>query len=115
MTIRVEGQTIFEAEDISVNVTSDKILLAATTGMIIQVEVTGSPDGFIEVEASAEMTGKGGTVIFWSQLHQEAVATVEDYLFFLKDVGYKWVRLKWVANPGSSGTIGARYTFKGDW
>lgn len=115
MTIRVEGKNIFDAADLSVNQTSDKILIAQTKGVVIQAEVTGSPDGFIEIEASSEMTEKSGSVVIWSRLHQETVLAVEDYLFFLKDAGYKWVRMKWVANGGSSGTISARYTFKGDW
>jgi hypothetical protein len=115
MTIRVEGKNIFDAADLSVNQTSEKILIAQTKGVVIQAEVTGAADGFIDIEVSSEMTEKSGTVTLWSQIHRETVIGVEDYLFFLKDAGYKWVRMKWVANGGSSGSLSARYTFKGDW
>ena len=108
MTIRVEGQNIFNNSDASLNLVSDKILLASTKGMVIQAEVTGAPDGTLEIEASSEMTEKSGTVTIWSLLHSETVDAVEDYLFFLKDAGYKWVRVKWNANVGSTGAISAR-------
>jgi hypothetical protein len=115
MTIRVEGQNIFEDGDVSGDLLSEKILIAQTKGVVIQAEVTGSPDGSLIIEASSEMTEKSGNVTIWSQIHTETVLGVEDYLFFLKDAGYKWVRVRWDANGGSSGLINARFTFKGEW
>jgi hypothetical protein len=115
MTIRVQGETIFDAEDTSANHVSEKILVAQTKQIIIQAEVVGTPDGFLDVEVSSEMTEKSGNVMIWSRVHREVVQSAEDYLFFLNDAGYKWIRFSWVDNGTSVGTVSARYTFKGDW
>jgi len=115
MTIRVEGETIYSAEDISLPFVSDKILTAKTKGIVIQAELVGAPDGFLDIEVSSQMEEKSETVTIWSRIHRETVLGVEDYLFFLKDAGYKWFRVRWTPNGGSAGSLSARYTYKGEW
>ena len=115
MTIRVEGFTVYDAENVSAGFTSDKLLTAKTKQVLIQAVFTGAPDGNLDIEVSAEQTGKGETVTLWSRIHREAVLGVEDYLFFLKDAGYKWFRIVWTPNGGSTGAVDVIYSYKGEW
>lgn len=108
--------------DLSADVYSEIIDLNQIFSYSIQAVWTGSSAaGTLKLQVSDDMAGYYGQsnstsfVVNWSDYtgSSTTVSGPGNFLWNVTDVGYRWVRLAFIASGGSSGSINATYSGKG--
>jgi hypothetical protein len=115
MGFKIDGEFGYiDAGDMSANITGDPINLASHLGIAFQCNYTGSPDGYLKIQASCDLTQDASSVLNWTDISDILLSTSGTKIFNCRNIYYKWIRVVYEATSGS-GTLAVNYTVKGEW
>lgn len=105
MGYRTEDQEVLSASMASSS-TICTLLVARYAGLLIQCIYSGTPTGTLILEISAANTNVEANIPSdsWTQVSSDAVTAANTTAFRVKEVFFKWIRLRYVATSGT-GTL----------
>jgi len=110
---------IITAGDMSADVSSVAVDLGGVIFGSIQSVFTGAPLGSLQLQISNDIVPVGAdpnaVITHWDDYGSTpAVTAAGTYTFNISNMGYKWVRVKFIASGGSVGVLDSTVAAKND-